>query len=89
MSNKVRRIAAWTGIVILVGLYVAALVSALVATPASDKIFAAALYSTFVIPALIAVFEMIYRFTHRDNAVDKRDVNKMLKEADKDTVDKE
>ncbi len=85
MPKIVMRILAWTGIFVLVGLYVMALVAAISKNPASSKVFISAIYSTFIIPVFIYVMKLVYNFTHRNDAVDKSDVNKMLREsADKE-----
>ncbi|MCI8771264.1 MAG: hypothetical protein HFH73_08965 [Lachnospiraceae bacterium] len=59
--KKGKRILAMIGAVILVGLYVATLVSAILATPATDDFFKASLLATLLVPLLIYVYMLIYR----------------------------
>ena len=83
---NVKRLIAWVGIIILVGIYVAALVAALMG---NNSLFVAALYATFVIPALVFALEMLYKWVHRDNAIDMAEANRMMKQVKKEEADKE
>lgn len=74
-----KKIIAWVGIVILAGFYVAALVGALLG---NNSLFAAALYATFVVPALIFALIRLYNWTHRNGAVDKAEADRMMKETE-------
>ena len=59
--KKGKRILAMIGVIILAGLYVATLISAILATPATDDFFKASLIATLIIPLLIYVYMLIYR----------------------------
>lgn len=59
--KKAKRILALIGVVILVGLYVVTLFSAILATPATKDLFKASLLATLVIPIMIYVYMLIYR----------------------------
>lgn len=53
-----KRLLAWTGIVILVLLYLATLISALIGTTFADQLFHACLYSTIIVPVMCWFFIM-------------------------------
>lgn len=59
--QKVKRVLAVIGVVILVALYVTTLVSAILATPATKDFFMASLIATIMIPILLYVYLLIYR----------------------------
>lgn len=80
MSDKFRKIGAWAGIVILLGIYVTTLVSAILQKESMGGLFIASLYCTFVVPVWIFVLQAIYNRTHKD-AVGKAELMKMKKEA--------
>ncbi len=63
--KKVSQILAIIGIVLLVSLYIATLVAACFASPASNGLFMASLYSTFAIPVLIWVCRMFYNLSQK------------------------
>ena len=63
--KKLSQILAIIGIVLLVGLYVATLLAAIFASPASSGLFMASLYCTFAIPVLIWVCRMFYNLSQK------------------------
>ena len=76
MSDKFRRIGAWAGIVVLLGIYVVTLISAILQKESTGGLFLASLYCTFVIPVWIFVLQAIYNRTHKD-AVGKAELKKL------------
>ena len=78
MSDKFRRIGAWAGIVVLFGIYVVTLVSAILQKESMRGLFIASLYCTFVVPVWIFVLQAIYNRTHKD-AVGKAEIKRMEK----------
>ena len=85
--KKVKRIAALLGVIILVGLYVVTLISAVLATPATKDLFKASLLATLIIPIMIYVYMLIYRLIagqveerreERDNGFDEIPKDKKL-----------
>ncbi len=60
--KKFRRIAAMAGVVLLLGMYAATLVSAFLATPATRELFLASVVATVMIPILLYVLQLIYRW---------------------------
>jgi len=83
MSDKFRRIGAWAGIIVLLGIYVLTLVSAILQKESMRGLFIASLYCTFVVPVWIFVLQAIYNRTHKD-AVGKAEVKKMEKKVAQD-----
>ncbi len=79
MSDKFRRIGAWAGIVVLLGIYVVTLISAILQKESTGGLFLASLYCTFVIPVWIFVLQAIYNRTHKD-AVGKAELKKLATE---------
>ncbi len=88
MSDKFRRIGAWIGIVVLLGIYVVTLVSAILQKESTSGLFIASLFCTFVVPVWVFVLQAIYNRTHKD-AVGKAEIAKMQKEAEKETTGEE
>lgn len=76
--QKSKRILAITGIVILVGLYVVSLISAIFATEASATLFKVSIFCTIVVPLLLYVYMMLCRvFRPKDNGdTQKKDESK-------------
>ena len=60
--DKIRRIAALIGVILLVGMYVATLISAFLATPATMDLFLASVVATVMIPILLYVLQLIYKW---------------------------
>lgn len=59
--KKLKRILALIGVILLAGLYIITLLSALFATPYSAGLFKACLFSTVFIPVMIYAILLIYR----------------------------
>ena len=55
-NDKVRRVAAWVGIVLVLAMYVLTFVAALMSSPAANGLFMASLTMTIMIPGAIFVF---------------------------------
>lgn len=64
--KKVKRILALGGVVIILGLYIATLVSACMATPASTGLFRASIIATILVPLLIYVLQLIYKWINNE-----------------------
>lgn len=56
-----KKIACIIGVIILVGLYLLSLISAIFYKQGFQKIFNAAIYSTFIIPVLLYAMMLIYK----------------------------
>ena len=81
MSDRFRRIGAWAGIILLLGVYVVTLVSAILQKESMGGLFLASLFCTFVVPVWVFVLQAIYNRTHKD-AVGKAEIAKMKKETE-------
>ena len=60
--KKIRRIAALIGVILLVGMYAATLISAFLVTPATRDLFLASVVATVMIPILLYVLQLIYKW---------------------------
>jgi amino acid permease len=68
--NKVKRIAAIIGIVLILSMYLISFLSALFASKYSHGLFLASVFSTIVIPIMIWWFLTIYKWVHKnDNTI--------------------
>ena len=64
-----KRVLAISGIVLLVALYVITFILALFSkNKAYEGFFNASVYMTFVIPALLYVYTMIYKLNHKNDS---------------------
>ncbi len=64
--NKVKRVAAITGIVLIASMYLISFLSSFFATEYSNGLFIASIFSTVVIPIIIWWFIAMYRWVHRN-----------------------
>ena len=60
--KRIKMIVALVAVVLLVGLYVATLISALLVTPATKELFLASTVATVMIPILLYVLQLIYKW---------------------------
>jgi hypothetical protein len=67
-----KRAGAIIGIAVLVCLYVVTLVFAILSKPGATELFNASLYCTFIIPVLIYVYSMIYKYVHKEKSDTKK-----------------
>ncbi len=68
---KMKRILAVAGIVILAGIYLAALLFAVIDHPLKSSLLSAALYGTVIIPVFIYVFLFVARLLGKDKDTEK------------------
>lgn len=59
--DKMKRVLAIGGIVLLLSLYLITFISAFMSTEYSQSLFLACIYATFVIPIMIYAYMLIYR----------------------------
>ena len=86
MSDKFRRIGAWIGIALLLGIYLVTLISAILQKESMGGLFLASLFCTFVVPVWVFVLQAIYNRTHKD-AVGKAEIKKMEKNGITDSAE--
>jgi len=69
--NKVKRIAATIGIVLIASMYIISFISAIFASKYANGLFLASIFSTIVIPIMIYGYINIYKYVHKnDNTED-------------------
>jgi hypothetical protein len=66
MNEKLKRISALSGVVILVGLYVMTFIFSLLNSPNAANLFKASLYSTIIIPILLYSYMLIYKYIKKN-----------------------
>lgn len=66
--KNIKRIAALTGVVLLVGMYVMTLLFALSGRPDASSLLMASLYATVIIPVLLYAFMLVYKWQHPKEA---------------------
>lgn len=65
--NKVKRVAAIVGVVLIASMYLISLLSAFIATEYSNGLFLASIFSTIVIPIMIWWFLAVYKWVHKND----------------------
>lgn len=65
--KKTKRILAWIGIILLVGMYIATLILAILDNSATMSMFKAATGCTILVPVLIYAYTLVYRILKPDN----------------------
>ena len=60
--KKIKRMLAFTGIILLLGLYAATLITSFIASPAANALFIASLVCTGFIPVAIYIFIWLLKF---------------------------
>lgn len=60
--KKIKRMLAFTGIILLLGLYAATLITSFMASPAANALFTASLVCTGFIPVAIYIFIWLLKF---------------------------
>lgn len=65
-NNKTKRIMAIIGIIILLGLYITALLLAILGNENSTPWFMAAICATIIVPILIWIYQWLYKLLKKD-----------------------
>ena len=68
--KRIRRIFAWIGIIVLVGLYLTTLVLAFSGSPMAQALFRGSFAATVVFPVLLYAMQIIYRILKPDDSQD-------------------
>ena len=66
--DKLRRIFAAAGAVVLLGMYLLTFISAILATPATHALFLGSLSATIIIPIFLYAYTLIYKMVYNKNA---------------------
>ena len=61
--KKIKRILAWIGIVLLLGMYVATFIFAMIDSPNAANLFKASIACTILIPVLLYAYMLVYKWT--------------------------
>ena len=69
--KKLKRILAWTAIILLVGMYVITLILAIVDSSAAGVMFKASFACSFLIPVMLYAYMLVYKWTKDRNDSDK------------------
>jgi uncharacterized BrkB/YihY/UPF0761 family membrane protein len=71
--KKVKRIAAFIGIALILSMYLLSLISAIFATEQFPGLFLASVFSTIVIPIMIYLFIAVYKYVHKNDKPETSD----------------
>ena len=70
LMDKMKRIFALAGVILLVAMYGCTLVFALMDSPAAEGLLMASIACTIVIPVLLYAYILVYRLTRKDEEPD-------------------
>lgn len=65
--KKVKRIASIVGIVFILSMYLVSFLAAIFSPKGAPGLFLASIFSTVVVPILMYLFIMIYKWVHKDD----------------------
>ena len=74
-----KRIAAWIGIGVIVLMYLASAVAAMLAKPAANQLFMASLAATIFVPILLWIFIKLYEMAHKDDGITRKEIKQIEK----------
>ena len=74
--DKLRRIFAAAGAVVLLGMYLLTFISAILATPATHALFLGSLSATIIIPIFLYAYTLIYKMVYKKKDEDKEEAEK-------------
>lgn len=74
--DKLRRIFAAAGAVVLLGMYLLTFISAILATPATHALFLGSLSATIIIPIFLYAYTLIYKMVYKKKDEDKEEADK-------------
>ncbi len=74
--DKLRRIFAAAGAVVLLGMYLLTFISAILATPATHALFLGSLSATIIIPIFLYAYTLISEMVYKKKDEDKEEADK-------------
>ncbi len=74
-----KRIAAWTGLVLIGAMYLVSVIAALLARPEANGLFMASVAATVFLPVLLYIYIKLYEWAHRNDGITR----KQMKEYEK------
>lgn len=69
--DKLKRIFAAAGVIILLGMYLLTFISAMLATPSTHALFLGSLAATIIIPIFLYAYTLIYKMVYKKKDEDK------------------
>jgi len=69
--DKLRRLFAITGVIILLGMYIVTFISAMLATPATHALFLGSLSATIIVPIFLYAYTLIYKMVYKKKEEDE------------------
>lgn len=79
MGKTLKQVLAWIAIGLLLCLYAVSLISAITSDANSQSWFMASLYATFIVPLWIYFLQYMYKKSHPEGSVSRREYKKMVK----------
>ena len=80
--NKIKRILALLGVILLVGLYLTTLMLAIFGNPNTMDLFMASVVATVIVPVLFFAYSMIYKLLKNHYSISEQDMQKDKKDTD-------
>lgn len=71
--QKVKRILAWIGILVLGGLYLTTFVASIFQSEFSTNLFMASLYCTAIVPIMLYAYMLVYKVLKKKNSNDSEE----------------
>ena len=81
--KKLKSILSILAIIALVGLYVSALVFAIIGNEMAQPLFMTSLYATIIVPIWIFALQFFYKKVHPDDEISVKELKKMNKKIEK------
>ena len=76
--KRLKRVFAWIGILLLLGLYITTIISAIITTPATVHLFKTSIIATIFIPILVYVFMFILKMLGNKDEYEIPDVSEEI-----------
>ena len=74
--DKIKRIIALAGVILLVGMYVLTLISGIMATPYTQSLFKGYIAATIIIPVFLYAYKLVYEVILNKDKDDDKDEKK-------------
>lgn len=74
--DKIKRIIALAGVILLVGMYVLTLISGIMATPYTQSLFKGCIAATIIIPVFLYAYKLVYEVILKKDKDDDKDEKK-------------
>lgn len=74
--DKIKRIIALAGVILLVGMYVLTLISGIMVTPYTQSLFKGCIAATIIIPVFLYAYKLVYEVILNKDKDDDKDEKK-------------